>query len=160
MINIQIITVGKIKEKYLMEGLAEYQKRLTKFAHLEIIEIPDERIPDNPSVAEKEKVLETEGEKILLKIPQGSSVITLEIEGEQMTSLELAAYINKVGTYQTSKIVFVIGGSLGLSKSVKQIAHKALSFSKMTFPHQLMRLVLLEQIYRSFMILSNNTYHK
>ena len=160
MIFIQIIAIGKIKEKYLVEGLAEYQKRLTKFTHLEIIELPDERIPDNPSPAEKEKILATEGEKILSKISQGSSVITLEIEGEPMSSLELAAFIEKIGTYQTSKIVFIIGGSLGLSKSVKQISQKALSFSQMTFPHQLMRLVLLEQIYRSFMILSNNAYHK
>jgi 23S rRNA (pseudouridine1915-N3)-methyltransferase len=160
MTNITLLCIGKLKEKYLADGIAEYQKRLSKYAKVDLVEIEDERIPDAPSDLEMQKVLETEGKRILAKIPKDGYVITLEIEGTQMSSTELAAFIGKIGTYESSRIVFIIGGSLGLSKDVKKVARTALSFSKMTLPHQLMRIVLLEQIYRSFTILNNTAYHK
>jgi len=160
MINISLICVGKIKERYLADGISEYEKRISKFAKIDVVEIEDERIPDQPSEAEKKRVLETEGNLILAKIPKDAHVVTLEIDGDALSSPEMAGYIEKLGTYENSKIVFIIGGSLGLSASVKERSKKALSFSKMTFPHQLMRLILLEQLYRSFSILHHGAYHK
>jgi len=160
MINITIVCVGKIKEQYLSQGVAEYHKRLSRFSKIDIIEVDDERIIDNNNPSLCEQVLEIEGVKILAKIPKEAYVITLEITGETFSSEELAVFIDKISTYQNSKLVFVIGGSLGLSPRVKAITKKAISFSKMTFPHQLMRLILFEQLYRSFTILSNITYHK
>lgn len=160
MINITLLCVGKVKESYFTEAIAEYEKRLRKFAKVEIIEVADERIPETPAEADLLKVLDVEGKRLLAKIPRDAFVLTLEIEGKEMTSPDLADLIAKVGTYETSKLVFIIGGSLGLAKEVKQVANTALSFSKMTFPHQLMRVVLLEQIYRAFTILNHIAYHK
>lgn len=160
MINITILCVGKVKEKYYTDAIAEYEKRLSKFAKIEIIEVADERIPDNASALEMEKVLDVEGKKLIAKISKDAYVIALEIEGKEYSSTEFAELIDKISTYESSKIVFVIGGSLGLSDEVKQLAKKGLSFSKMTFPHQLMRNILIEQIYRAFTILNHVAYHK
>jgi len=160
MIQLILVCVGKIKEPYLSDGIEEYRKRISKYAKIELIEIDDERIPDLPSEQEKLKTLEAEGKKIIAKIPKDAYLVTLEIEGTPMSSPELAAFIAKTGTYQNSKLAFVIGGSLGLSREVKKMAKTALSFSRMTLPHQLMRLVLLEQLYRSLSINANTAYHK
>ncbi len=160
MINIQIIAVGKIKEKYLVSGIAEYSKRLTKYCKLEIVEIADERIPDNASLKQEEEVKKKEGEKILSHIKSENYVIALCVEGKMLSSTELAETIERLALHGSSHITLIIGGSLGLSDEVKKRANYKLSFSKMTFPHQLMRMILLEQMYRAFKILKNETYHK
>lgn len=157
--NISIICAGKIKEKYFTAAIDEYKKRLSRFANIEIIEIPDEKIPDNASLKEEELIREKEGRAMLSKIKSGSYVVSMCIEGKQLSSEELAQKISSV-TMQTSRIVFIIGGSLGLSDEVKQRSDLRLSFGKITLPHQLMRVVMLEQIYRAFKINSNETYHK
>lgn len=157
--NISIIGVGKIKEKYFSDAINEYAKRLSRFVKLSIIEVADEKIPDNASIKEEELVKEKEGEKILAKIPQGSYIIALCIEGAELSSEELAQKIADI-SMSSSNITFIIGGSLGLSDTVKSKARLKLSFGKMTLPHQLMRVVLSEQIYRSFKINNNETYHK
>jgi 23S rRNA (pseudouridine1915-N3)-methyltransferase len=159
-VNISIICVGKLKEKYLKQGIDEYVKRLSGYAKVEIIEVPDEKSPENLSDQEMEQVKQKEGERILAKISDDTYVIALAIEGKMKSSEELAESLDKLATYGKSKIAFVIGGSLGLSKQVMQRANEALSFSKMTFPHQLMRLILLEQIYRAFRINRGEPYHK
>ena len=159
MLNITVICVGKIKEKFYVDAINEYKKRLKRFCDLEIIELKDEPIPDNASVKQEEAVLEREGRKILSKIPKNSYLIPLCIEGKEMSSTGLSGTIGAVSG-ENSKICFVIGGSLGLSEQVKDMANLKLSFSKMTFPHQLMRAILLEQVYRAFTILNNITYHK
>ncbi|GIN40065.1 23S rRNA (pseudouridine(1915)-N(3))-methyltransferase RlmH [Heyndrickxia oleronia] len=158
--NISIITVGKLKEKYLKQGIDEYLKRLTSYAKVEIIEVPDEKAPEILSETEMEQVKDKEGERILAKIHPDTHVIALAIQGKMKTSEELADTIDKLGTYGKSKIAFVIGGSLGLSKAVMDRSNESLSFSKMTFPHQLMRLVLVEQVYRAFRINRGEPYHK
>ncbi|WP_044749278.1 23S rRNA (pseudouridine(1915)-N(3))-methyltransferase RlmH [Bacillus alveayuensis] len=158
--NISIICVGKLKEKYLKQGIDEYVKRLSGYAKVEIIEVPDEKAPENLSDQEMEQVKQKEGERILAKISDDTYVIALAIEGKMKSSEELAESLDKLATYGKSKIAFVIGGSLGLSKQVMQRANEALSFSKMTFPHQLMRLILLEQVYRAFRINRGEPYHK
>lgn len=158
--KISIISVGKLKEKYLKQGIEEYTKRLGPYAKTEIIEVADEKAPENLSEAQMEEVKQKEGERILSKISQDAYVITLEIEGKQLTSEKLASRIDNLMTYGSSKIVFVIGGSLGISKEVQERSDYALSFSKMTFPHQMMRLMLLEQVYRAFRIIKNEPYHK
>lgn len=158
--NISIITVGKLKEKYLKQGIEEYLKRLTAYAKVEIIEVPDEKAPEILSETEMEQVKQKEGERILAKIHPDAHVIALAIQGKMKTSEELADGIDKLGTYGKSKIAFVIGGSLGLSDEVMKRANESLSFSKMTFPHQLMRLVLVEQVYRAFRIMRGEPYHK
>jgi 23S rRNA (pseudouridine1915-N3)-methyltransferase len=158
--NITIVTVGKLKEKYLKQGIEEYLKRLSAYAKMEIIELPDEKAPETLSQVEMEQIKEKEGERILAKIHPDAHVVALAIEGSMKTSEQLAATIDKLGTYGKSKIVFIIGGSLGLSKGVMQRADEALSFSKMTFPHQLMRLILVEQVYRAFRIMRGEPYHK
>ncbi|MBU5211437.1 MULTISPECIES: 23S rRNA (pseudouridine(1915)-N(3))-methyltransferase RlmH [Heyndrickxia] len=158
--NISIITVGKLKEKYLKQGIDEYLKRLTAYAKVEIIEVPDEKAPEILSETEMEQVKDKEGERILAKIHPDTHVIALAIQGKMKTSEELADTIDKLGTYGKSKIAFVIGGSLGLSKAVMDRSNESLSFSKMTFPHQLMRLVLVEQVYRAFRINRGEPYHK
>ncbi|TFD99508.1 23S rRNA (pseudouridine(1915)-N(3))-methyltransferase RlmH [Jeotgalibacillus sp. R-1-5s-1] len=158
--KISIITVGKLKEKYLKQGIAEYTKRLSAYATIDLIEVPDEKAPENLSEADVTIVKQKEGERILAKIAPDTHVITLEIDGKQLTSEQLAKELDQLATYGKSKIAFIIGGSLGLSDEVKQRSNYALSFSKMTFPHQLMKLVLLEQIYRSFRIVRNEPYHK
>lgn len=157
--NITVIGVGKIKEKYFTAAIEEYSKRLSRFAKLNIVEIPDEKIPDNASEKEMEQIKQKEGVKILDKIPQNSFVVTLCIEGKELSSTELAKKIADI-FMTSSSITFVIGGSLGLSEEVKSKSALKLSFGRMTLPHQLMRVVLLEQIYRAFKINNNESYHK
>lgn len=157
--NITVICVGKIKEKFFSDAIGEYLKRLSRFAKCEIIELRDEKIPDNASQKECEQILEKEGRAILAKIPKGSYVIPLCIEGEQLSSPAFADKIKYI-SMEASHIVFIIGGSLGLWDEVKKAARFKLSFGKMTLPHQLMRVVLLEQLYRCFKILANESYHK
>ncbi len=158
--NISIFSVGKLKEKYLKQGIDEYLKRLGSYAKVEIIEVADEKAPENLSEVEMEQVKDKEGERILAKISDDTYVIILAIQGKMLSSEELAREIDQLATYGKSKIAFIIGGSLGLSKAVEKRADYALSFSKMTFPHQLMRLVLVEQIYRAFRINRGEPYHK
>lgn len=158
--NISIITIGKLKEKYLKQGIDEYLKRLSTYAKVEVVELPDEKAPEQLSEAEMEQVKGKEGERILSKISDDTYVIALAIEGKQRSSEQLASEIDKLATYGKSKIAFIIGGSLGLSGEVMKRANDTLSFSKMTFPHQLMRLILLEQIYRAFRINRGEPYHK
>lgn len=158
--NIRLITVGKIKEKYIQEGIKEYSKRLSRYCSLEIIEIEDEKAPENLSPKEMEIVKQREGERILAKIPQNSFVIGLLIEGKQLSSEDLAEKIDSLMVDGVSDISFIIGGSLGLSDEVISRSNFKLSFSKMTFPHQLMRMILLEQIYRAWRIIKNEPYHK
>ena len=158
--NISVITVGKLKEKYLKQGIGEYVKRLSAYAKIDIIEIPDEKAPETLSDMEMLQVKAKEGERILAKISDDTHVIALAIEGKMKSSEELADTIDKLATYGKSKIAFVIGGSLGLSADVMKRANDTLSFSKMTFPHQLMRLILVEQIYRAFRINRGEPYHK
>ncbi|WP_138419110.1 23S rRNA (pseudouridine(1915)-N(3))-methyltransferase RlmH [Aquibacillus sediminis] len=158
--KITVIAVGKLKEKYLKQGIQEYLKRLGAYAKVNVVEVPDEKAPENISEAEMEEVKRKEGDKILTKIDPDSYVISLEITGEQLTSEKFAEKLDDLTTHGKSKFVFVIGGSLGLSKEVERRSNYALSFSKMTFPHQVMRLVLLEQIYRAFRINRGEPYHK
>lgn len=158
--KITCITVGKIKEKFMTDAINEYAKRLSRYCKLEIIELQDEKTPDNASAVEEENIKNKEGERILSKIKDGAYVISLAIEGKQLDSVELSQKINDLGVNGTSHIVFIIGGSLGLSDAVKKRSDYLLSFSKMTFPHQLMRVILLEQVYRGFRIANNEPYHK
>lgn len=158
--NISIISVGKLKEKYLKMGIDEYAKRLSSYAKIDLIEVADEKAPEELSEAEMELVKKKEGERILSKIPDGTYVYALAIEGKMKTSEEFAEGLEKLMTYGTSKIAFVIGGSLGLHKDVFNRANEKISFGRMTFPHQLMRLILLEQIYRGFRIMKGEPYHK
>ena len=158
--NISIITVGKLKEKYLKQGIEEYLKRLTTYAKVEMIEVADEKAPEELSGLEMVQVKQKEGERILAKISQDTYVIALAIQGKLASSEELADSLDKLATYGKSKIAFVIGGSLGLSEDVIKRSNEQLSFSRMTFPHQLMRLILVEQIYRAFRINRNEPYHK
>jgi len=158
--NITVLAVGKIKEKYIQEGIKEFAKRLSRYCTLEIIEIDDEKAPENLSEREKEIVKEKEGNRILSKIPQNSFIISLEIKGEQLSSEELSKKLEELMISGVNHITFIIGGSLGLSKDVLNRSHYKLSFSKLTFPHQLMRLILLEQIYRSWKIMKKEPYHK
>lgn len=158
--NITIISVGKLKEKYLKMGIEEYAKRLSSYAKLEFVEVPDEKAPEALSEAEMELVKRKEAERILAKISDGVHVVALAIDGKMKSSEQMAADIEKLMTYGTSKIAFVIGGSLGLHDDVLKRADEKLSFGKMTLPHQLMKLVLVEQIYRSFRIMKGEPYHK
>lgn len=158
--KITIVSVGKLKEKYLKQGIAEYMKRLSAYATVNIMEVPDEKAPENMSKAEEEEVKHKEGQRILSHLNQDTFVITLEIEGKMLTSEQLAAKLDELATYGKSKIAFVIGGSLGLSEEVTKRSDLALSFSKMTFPHQLMRMILLEQVYRAYRINKGQPYHK
>ena len=158
--NISIITVGKLKEKYLKQGIAEYTKRLSAYAKVEEIELADEKAPENLSENDMLIVKQKEGERILAKISPDTHVIALAIEGSMKSSEQLTANLDRLATYGKSKVAFVIGGSLGLSEDVMKRADETLSFSKMTFPHQLMKLILLEQIYRAFRINRNEPYHK
>ncbi len=158
--KIKIICVGKIKEKYLKDAIDEYKKRLSRFATVEITELSDEKIPDNPSKAQMDIVLKKEGDKILEKIGASDYLITLCVEGKTLSSEELAHKISDICLMGNSTITFVIGGSLGIREDIKNLSKLKLSFSKMTFPHQLMRVILLEQVYRSFKINANEEYHK
>lgn len=158
--KITVITVGKIKEKYLKDAIAEYSKRLSKYCKLEIIEVVDEKTPDNASEVVEDGIRSKEAERILKYVKDDAFVITLEIQGKLLTSEELAEKMEKLGVQGTSHITFIIGGSIGLGKEVLARSNFALSFSKMTFPHQLMRVILLEQVYRSYRIISGEPYHK
>ena len=158
--NINIIAVGKIKEKYIKEGIKEFSKRLSRYASLKIIEINDEKAPENLSDRDMQIVKEKEGEKIIQKLSQNSYLIALTIDGKQLSSEELSEKMGDIMLEGGSDITFVIGGSLGLSDEVVNKCKYKLSFSKMTFPHQLMRIILLEQIYRSFRIIRGEPYHK
>ena len=158
--KITVITVGKIKEKYLKVAIAEYSKRLSKYCKLEIIEVADEKTPDNASEVVENSVRDKEAERILKYIKEDMFVITLEIAGKMLTSEELSGKIERLGIEGNSHIAFIIGGSIGLGKEVLKKSNYALSFSKMTFPHQLMRVILLEQIYRSYRIMNGEPYHK
>lgn len=158
--NVRIIGVGKIKEKYIQQGIMEFEKRLKGYCNLEIIEVKDEKSPENLSDKEMEIVKQKEGERILSKIPQNSYVISLEITGKQLSSEDLSKMMEDLMVNGINDITFLIGGSLGLSKEISEKSHFKLSFSKMTFPHQLMRLILLEQIYRGFKIMNGEPYHK
>ncbi|MBQ2986636.1 MAG: 23S rRNA (pseudouridine(1915)-N(3))-methyltransferase RlmH [Tyzzerella sp.] len=158
--KITVITVGKIKEKYLKDAIEEYSKRLSKYCRLEIIEVADEKTPDNASEVVEDSIRSKEAERILKYVKDDAYVITLEIGGKQLSSEELADKIDKLGVQGTSHIIFIIGGSIGLGKEVLNKSNYALSFSKMTFPHQLMRVILLEQVYRSYRIINGEPYHK
>lgn len=158
--KISIVSVGKLKEKYLKQGIQEYLKRLSAYAKVDIIEVADEKAPESMSEAEMLEVKRKEGERILSQIASDTYVITLEINGKMLSSEQLAAKLDELATYGKSKIAFVIGGSLGISDEVQKRSDLALSFSKMTFPHQLMRLILLEQVYRGFRINRGEPYHK
>ena len=158
--KITVITVGKIKEKYLRDAIAEYAKRLSRYCKLEIIEVADEKTPDQASETVEEQIRDKEGERILKYIRDDMYVITLEIGGKMLSSEELADKINMLGIRGQSSVAFVIGGSIGLGREVLKRSDYALSFSKMTFPHQLMRVILLEQVYRSYRIINGEPYHK
>ena len=158
--NIKIVCVGKLKEKYLKAGIDEYAKRLQKFGKFEIVEVPDEKAPEQLSQAQMDRVMEKEGERILSKIKDREYVFALAILGKERTSEDLAAEIADLAVHGTSDITFVIGGSLGLAPAVLKRANTQISFGRFTLPHQLMRLVLTEQIYRAFMINEGSPYHK
>lgn len=158
--KITIISVGKIKEKYLRDAITEYSKRLSRYCKLEIVEVADEKTPDQASEVVEEQIRSKEAEKILKYVKEDAYLITLEIQGKMLTSEEMAEKIEKLGIQGVSHILFVIGGSIGLGKEVLAKSNFALSFSKMTFPHQMMRVILLEQIYRSYRIINGEPYHK
>lgn len=158
--KITLVTVGKIKEKFFTDAIAEYSKRLSRYCKLEIIQVGDEKTPDKASEVEERQIKDKEGERILAQIKDDAYVIALAIEGQMLSSEALAEKIERLGVSGQSQIVMVIGGSLGLSEMVLKRADYKLSFSKMTFPHQLMRVILLEQIYRSYRIISGQPYHK
>lgn len=158
--NIDIVCVGKIKEKYLKDAIDEYSKRLSRYCKLSIIEVSDEKTPDGQSALLDEKIKIIEGERILKAIKSNAFVILCDLNGKMPDSVELSEYIESLGVNGISDIVFIIGGSLGVSKEVKNRADYKLCFSKMTFPHQLMRVILLEQVYRTYRIMNNEPYHK
>ena len=157
--KITIVCAGKIKEKYLTAGISEFLKRLKPMAQVEILEVHEEKMPDNPSAAEKEQVLQKEGEKLLKLVPSGSYLFVLDVYGEELSSEELAERIDKLGVSGRSSLTFLIGGAFGLSREVRQAADMKLSFSRMTFTHQMVRLLLVEQIYRAFKINRGEKYH-
>lgn len=158
--KINIVAVGKIKEKYWKDAISEYSKRLGAYCDLKIIEVADEKTPDQASQAAEDGIRDKEGERILKHLKDDMYVITLEISGQMLTSESLAKKIEDLGIQGKSSIAFVIGGSIGLGKEVLRRSNYALSFSKMTFPHQLMRVILLEQVYRGFKIQRGEPYHK
>ena len=158
--KITVIAVGKIKEKFYTDAIAEYSKRLSRYCRLEVIQVADEKTPDGASEAQERQIKEKEGSRILAQIKDGAYVIALAVQGTMLSSEQLASKLNKLGVDGQSQIVLIIGGSLGLSDEVLKRADYHLSFSPMTFPHQLMRVILLEQIYRSYRIISREPYHK
>ena len=158
--KITIITVGKIKEKFYRDAIDEYSKRLSKYCKLEIKEVQDEKTPDNASDTVNQQILAKEGERIRNLIPKDSHVIVLAIEGKKYDSLGFAKMIENAGIRGVSNITFIIGGSLGIQEEIKRTAQGSISFSDMTFPHQLMRVILLEQIYRGYRIIAGEPYHK
>ncbi len=158
--KITILAVGKVKEAFYRQAIGEFEKRLRRYCKLEIIEVADEKTPDHASETEEQKIREKEGERLLKYIKEDAWVCVLAIDGTMLDSIELAERVEKLGVQGVSHIQFVIGGSLGLSRAVLQYANFKLSFSKMTFPHQLMRVILLEQVYRSYRIMMKEPYHK
>ena len=158
--RITIIAVGKIKEKYFTQAIEEYTKRLSRYCKLDIIQLQDEKTPDDASPRQEQQIKEHEGERILHAILEDAYVIALAINGKVYDSPGLAQHLQQLMTGGKSHIAFIIGGSLGLSEQVLKHANEKLSFSAMTFPHQLMRVILLEQIYRSFRIINHEPYHK
>lgn len=159
MLHIYILCVGKLKEQYLKDACLEYQKRLSKYCHIDLIELPDEKIPDKCNEKIALEIKEQECKKILANIPKDSYVISLDLKGKQFSSEEFSQKIESI-SFINSSITFIIGGSLGLTHSILQHSHEFICFSKMTFPHQLIRVFLLEQIYRAFKISHNESYHK
>jgi len=158
--NITVISVGKIKEKYLINAIHEYSKRLSRYCKLDLVEVPDEKAPENLSDKEMEQIKAIEGVYILKNIKDGMYVIALDIQGKMLSSDEFADRLMRLGVQGNSSIAFIIGGSLGLSDKVLKRADYRLSFSAMTFPHQLMKVILLEQVYRAFRIMKGEPYHK
>jgi 23S rRNA (pseudouridine1915-N3)-methyltransferase len=158
--KITILCVGKIKEKYFTAGIEEYAKRLSRYCKLEILQVPDEKTPDKASEALETQIKVTEGERLLKNMKESSYVIALALDGSMPDSVELANKLEALGVQGNSHITFVIGGSLGLSDAVLARADEKMSFSRLTFPHQLMRMLLLEQIYRGFRIMNHEPYHK
>ena len=158
--KITILAVGKIKEKYFADAVAEYKKRLSRYCKLEIIEVADEKTPDHASTQEEELIRRKEGERLKKYIKDGAYVISLAIQGKQFSSEEFSKKIHALGLHRESHIIFIIGGSIGLASDIIQESKELISFSKMTFPHQLMRIVLLEQIYRGYRIMNGEPYHK
>ncbi|MGF7184012.1 23S rRNA (pseudouridine1915-N3)-methyltransferase [Desulfitispora alkaliphila] len=158
--KVTVIAVGKLKEKYLLQGIKEYSKRLSSYCKLNIFEISDEPTPDKASEAEMEQIKRREGERVMAKLKQDSFVIALDVQGQMLTSEQVAAKLDNLAVTGKSQVIFIIGGSLGLSDQVLERAQLRLSFSPMTFPHQLMRLILLEQVYRAFRISRGEPYHK
>lgn len=158
--EIRIVSVGKIKEKYLNDGIAEYAKRLGRYCRLSFVQVADEKTPDKASEATNLQIKNTEGERLLRHIREQDYVIALAIDGKMLDSLELSGLLQKLAVEGNSSIALVIGGSLGLSDAVLRRADFRLSFSKMTFPHQLMQMILLEQVYRGFRIMNHEPYHK
>ncbi len=160
MLNIKILCVGQIKEKFYKDAIAEYVKRLSRYAKLSVVEVADEKTKENASEVEMDLIRQKEAERLMKHIKDTDYCITLEIQGKQLDSVQLSQKIHNLGVTGNSSIVFVIGGSIGLDSSILKRSNYALSFSNMTFPHQLMRVILLEQIYRSFRIMNNEPYHK
>ncbi|WP_454969626.1 23S rRNA (pseudouridine(1915)-N(3))-methyltransferase RlmH [Eubacterium sp.] len=158
--KVTVIAVGRLKEKYLRDACEEYLKRLGTYSKVSVVEVNEERCSDNPSESEIENVKQKEGQRIIAKIPKGSFVVPMCIEGTQFSSEDFAKKIEATAVAGNSDITFIIGGSFGLSNEVKSLGKLKLSFGKLTLPHQLMRVVLLEQIYRAFSILNNSKYHK
>ena len=158
--NVTVICLGKLKESYLRDAISEYSKRISAYGKLNIIELSPIKLPENPSQTQITAALEKEAEEIMKKIPNGSFVFSLCVEGKIKSSEELAEKFNEISLSGKSNIVFIIGSSYGLSENVKKLSDLRLSFSKMTFPHQLMRVMLLEQVYRAFQINNNGKYHK
>ena len=158
--KITLVTVGKMKDRILAHAIKEYEKRLSRYCRLDMVQVSDEKTPEKASEAKARQIREREGERILAQLKEGAYVIALAIEGKMASSEELAKKLEKLGITGKSQVVFVIGGSLGLSEAVLKRADEQLSFSRMTFPHQLMRVILLEQIYRSYRIIAGEPYHK
>lgn len=158
--KIKVVTVGKLKKKYLKDGIVEYSKRISRFAKLEMIELADEKTPDKASESENQKILEIEGQRILSKVGDRDFVIALAIEGKTLSSEEFSKQLEEASIKGFSTLTFIIGGSLGLAQDVKNRANLSVSFGRLTLPHQLMRLVLVEQIYRAFTIQQGSPYHK
>lgn len=158
--NITFVTVGRIKEKFFRDAVAEYQKRLSKYCRLDIIEVADEKTPDKASDLLEDQIKQREAERIIKHIKENAYCIALTINGRKRDSINLAKHLEQLGLGGKSSLVFVIGGSLGLHESVIMRADEQLSFSDMTFPHQLMRVILAEQIYRCFRIINGEPYHK
>ncbi len=158
--KITVVAVGKIKEKFFADAVSEYRKRLGRYCKLEILQVADEKTPDGAGEALEKQIKDREGERLLSHIRDGEYVFALAIEGKMTSSEEMAQKMERLGVEGRSQVVFVIGGSLGLSEAVLRRADEHLSFSKMTFPHQLMRVILLEQIYRSYRIMTGGPYHK